>query len=167
MSPDTDITIRPQRGAWMFVLLPFLAVALASVMLHLGINPFWWVPLLALIAIAILVGPYKVPVEIIFRAKPRTMEIRYRFGRRPKVYAFDEFNFIRSHIEISGEADTYIQLEVCLKNGNRIPLMSELAAWDSSAPLVGLSGAREPQSLTDLRRNIATTTGVQDFGLCH
>ena len=166
MSPAaTDITIRPQKGTWMFVFVPFLVAVFASEMVLQRINPFWWVPPLILISLVMLV-PFRDPFAIVFRGSSRTMEVRYRIGRRPRIYSFDDLDFIQSFIRVSGEADTYVQLEVRLKNGKRIPLISENAAWDSSAPLFSLSGAREPQDITNLRRQISSSTGIRDLGFC-
>ena len=94
------------------------------------------------------------------------MVVRYRIGGRQKVYRFDELDFIRSYIRVSGEADTYVRLEVCLKNGKHIPVIEEHAAWERSVPCFGLSGAREPEDLSILRGKISSATGLRDLGFC-
>lgn len=160
----TDIAIRPQKSAWVLIFIPLLSIAFAFEMFRLGINPLWWQPPLALISLAIVVVPFKTPFAIVFRPSTKSMELRYRLGRHPTVYSFNELDFIQSYIRVSGEADTYVQLEVHLKNGQRIPLISEHAAWD--APFVGLSSAREPAGITNLRRKISSATGIKDIGFC-
>jgi len=163
---STDIAIQPQKGAWALILIPLLAIAFAFEMYRLGINPLWWQAPLALISMVILVVPFKTPFAIVFRPSARTMELRYRLGKRPTVYSFNELDSIQSYIRVSGEADTYVQLEVHLKNGQRIPLIKEHAAWDGSAPVFGLSGAREPTGITTLREKISSATGIRDLGFC-
>lgn len=164
MSTEPDIAIRPEPETWRLVFSLFMISAIVFAMFYVGIGPFWWVSL-ALISIATSVRPFKAPVEIVFRSDPRTMELRYRTGRRPDVYTFDELNYVRSHSDVSGDGDAYFQLAVTLRSGERIPLKRELATWDPSYPWWrGMSGAREPQSLTDLRRKIASVAGIQDFG---
>lgn len=167
MNPDsTDIVIQPLKGAWMLIFIYPLLAAFAFGMFGLGINPFWWAPPIALISVEIMLIPFAAPFAVVFRPSIRTMELRYRLGRHSNVYSFNELDSIQSYIRVSGESDTYVQLEVSLKNGKRIPLISERAAWDSSAPILGLSGAREPDGLTNLRRKISSVTGMRDLGFC-
>lgn len=164
MSTEPDITIRPEPTTWRFLFSLFLVSAIVFAMFYVGISPFWWVSL-ALISVVTSVRPFKAPVEIAFRTGPKTMELRYRTGRRPDVYTFDELNYVRSHIQVSGDGDAYFQLAVTLRSGERIALKRELAVWDRSVPWWrGMSGAREPHSLTDLRRKIASVARIQDFG---
>ena len=164
MSTEPDITIRPEMDTWALVLLPFVMSTIVFAMFYVGISPFWWVSL-ALILTAIWAQRFRAPAEIVFHTSSRTMELRYRARRRPDVYAFDDLNYIRSHIDVSGDGDAYFQLAVTLRSGERIPLKRELATWDPSSPWwKGMSGAREPHSLTDLRRMIASIAGIQDFG---
>jgi hypothetical protein len=168
MSPDpADIVIRLQKRAWVLLLVPFLFAAFVTEMLRLGINPLWWVPPLVLISLAVAVILFKTPFAIVIRPSTKTIELRYPIARRPHVYSFDELDFIKSYVSFSGEADVYVELEVRLKSGKRIPLAKEHAAWNRSAPVIGTSGAEEPQDLTSLRRKISSTTGVRDLGFCN
>lgn len=164
MSTEPDITIRPEMETWALVIFPFVMSTIVFVMFYVGISPYLWVSL-ALILTAIWAQRFRAPAEIVFRTSSRTMELRYRTGRRPDVYTFDELSYVRSRIDTSGDGDACFQLAVTLKNGQRIPLKRELGTWDPSSPWWrGMSGAREPHSLTDLRRKIASVAGIQDFG---
>lgn len=164
MNPDdAEISIQPQKGVWMLIFIPLLAVAFASEMLRLGVNLFWWLPPLALFSLAVLVAPFKSPFAIVFRPSARSMELRYILRRNPLVYSFDELNLIRSKVLVSGKS-TYVQLEVCLKNGKGITLISEDPAW--VAPFVGRSSMREPAGITNLRKQISSATGIKDIGFC-
>lgn len=147
----------------MLLFAPFLGVAFAGEMLRQGINIFWWGPPLALISILVLAAPFRVPREIVFSDLSRTMELRYRLRRSSRVHPFDDLDSIRSFIETTGDNDTYIRLEICMKTGERIAIKTELPSWDNS-DFLGLKGCQEPESLANLRRKIASLTGISDLG---
>lgn len=164
MNPETaEITIQHRKGVWMLIFIPLLAVAFASEMFRLGVNLFWWFPPLALFSLAFLVAPFRAPFAIVFRPSARRMELRFMLRRNPLVYSFDELDSIRSKILESGKS-TYVQLEVCLKNGKGIALISEDPAW--VAPFIGRSSMREPTGISNLRRKISSATGIKDIGFC-
>ncbi len=166
-TPDIDIMLLSQKGAWIQVLVVLLAAASASQMLLLEINPVWWVPPHVLVAAVILFSLFATPIAIAVRPCVRTMVLRYQLGYRSKSYSFDELDSIWSYVRVSSGADTDVVLEVRLKNGERVVLVSARAAWDKFAAPIGFSGAREPQDLTDLRRQISSATGMRDLGFCN
>lgn len=145
----------------MFIFLPFLVVAFGSEMLRLEINWFWWLPPLALFSLIILAAPFRNPITITFRPSVRRMELQFLLRRNPVVYSFDQLDSIRSKIIEPGES-AYVQLEVYLKNGKGIALISDEPAW--VAPFIGRSSMREPVGLTNLRRKISGSTGINDHG---
>lgn len=162
MNPESDdIAVEPDTGTWMLVFLPFLMAAVAGEFFRRDINAFWWGPPLALITVLVLATLLRRPHEIVFKHQTQTMELRYRLGRKTRVLPFDALDSIQSYIKTSGENDKYVQLEIRLKDGERIAVKTEIPSWDG---FLGLKGGNEPESLARLRRQIALLTGIKDVG---
>jgi len=166
-TPDTVITLHPQEGAWLFVFIVLLLAASASKLLLLEINLIWWIPLHVFFVVVMLLYLLAKPFAISFSSIRREMEVKCRLGYRSRNYSFDELDSICSYLSLSGKAGTNVILELRLKTGQRIVLMSAKADWDRSAAPIGISGAREPQDLADLRKRISLITGVRNVGFCN
>ncbi|MDD4910902.1 MAG: hypothetical protein PHP57_01275 [Sideroxydans sp.] len=161
MSSDSETLIfSPQKGIWvLFLLAPLLALAFVLFMLQYEIKLIWWAPPLALTLFMVLALPFFKPYKIIFVPSNRIVEVHHRLRAKPTCYIFDELESIKSCDTFSGEGDTYIQLEVLLKNGNRIALLTTSPVWGTF-----LSGYTEPEELSNLRGKIATMAGIKDLG---
>jgi hypothetical protein len=157
-SETKNIFVHPDKGIRMVAFVPFTAVALGVEMWRRDINLFWWAPPLALVTGLVISLPFRRPREIVFNAANRTMELRYGFGRPPRIYRFNELSSIHSYITTSPESDTNIRLEVRLKKGGRIAIKEQRSYWTDSFRY------QEPKELAGLRTQIASLTGVKDHG---
>lgn len=147
----------------MMVFTPFLFAALAAEMHRIGINILWWAPPLALSFVLVVAALLRRAREVVFCPQTQTMQIRYWSGMATREHPFAELDSIKSYVKTSGENDTYIQLEIQMKNGDRIAIKTEMPCWDKSA-VIGLTGCYEPETLSNLRRQIASLTGIKDRG---
>ena len=147
----------------MMVFTPFLFAAFAAEMHRIGINFLWWAPPLAFSFVLVLAALLRRTQEVVFCPQTQIMELRYWSGMATREYPFAELDSIRSYVKISGENDTYIQLEIQMKNGDQIAIKTEMPSWDKSA-VIGLAGCHEPENLTYLRQQIASLTGIEDRG---
>jgi hypothetical protein len=134
-------------------------MAFVLVILQYEIKLFWWVPPLALTLFMVLAVPFFKPYKIVFVPSNRIVEVHRRLRAKPTCYTFDELESIRTCDIFSGEGDTYIQLEIQLKNGNRVALITASPVWGTF-----LSGYTEPEELSDLREKVATMAGIKDLG---
>jgi hypothetical protein len=162
-SHTNDISVQPDRGMWALVFIPLFVAVIALEMINREIPFLWWVPPSVLFTGLLLSLPFRCPREVVFRAENRTMELRYRFWRPSKFHSFEDLESIHSYIKESGENSTYIQLEVRLKNTKRIGIKMEEPSWEN-AGFFGWKDCQEPQSLANLRRQIASLAGIKDLG---
>jgi hypothetical protein len=154
------ITFRPQKGMWvLFLLVSLFAIVFSIRMMQNEImHNLVGVSISAILLVVLVVPFYKNPFKIILVSTSRIMEVHYLLRGKPIYYTFDELESINTR-DITCDGDAYIQLELLLNNGNRIVLKTTAPVWGTF-----LSGYKESEEISDLRRKIATMTGIKDLG---
>lgn len=166
--PIEDIAVRPQESSrLLFVLMNLMLVVFAISMLQMGINFFWWGPLLILFVIALIYSFLMRPVEIKFCGDSKRIEVICRFAyltRKCRTFAFADAESIQSRFRVTGDNDPEVLLEITINKQDNLLLMSATPDWSPTAPALGYSGCLEPKKLEAVRLQIAALTGIKDRG---